>query len=127
MKIIKNISLVILIIGYVYAGVNHFRHPNGYINIIPPYIPFPIFLNYLSGAFEILFGFLLAFNATRNIGAWGICLLLLVFLPVHIQMILDAPFKLGTFVVSPLVAWLRLALQPLLILWAWWYTKPEPV
>jgi uncharacterized membrane protein len=127
MKMIKNISLAIIIIGYLYAGVNHFHHPGGYIHIIPYYIPFPIFINYLSGAFEILFGFLLLFKATRNIGAWGICFLLIAFLPVHIQMIIDAPFKLGTFVVTPLVAWARLALQPLLILWAWWYTRPERV
>jgi uncharacterized membrane protein len=123
MKITKNISLAILIIGYIYAGVKHFLHPGGYVRIIPPYIPFPIYLNYLSGAFEIVFGALLIFHASRNIGAIGICLLLTAFLPVHIQMIIDAPFKLGTFTVTPLVAWLRLALQPLLIWWAWWHTK----
>jgi uncharacterized membrane protein len=127
MKMIKNISLTILIIGYLYAGVNHFRNPDGYVRIIPQYIPFPILVNYLSGAFEILFGFLMLFNATRSIGAWGICLLLIAFLPVHIQMIIDAPFKMGTLTVTPLVAWARLALQPVLILWTWWYTRPEPV
>jgi uncharacterized membrane protein len=74
MKMIKNIGLAILIIGYLYAGINHFRHPDGYVRIIPHYIPFPIFINYLSGACEILFGFLMLFKATRTIGAWCICL-----------------------------------------------------
>jgi uncharacterized membrane protein len=124
MKIIKNISLTILITGYVFAGANHFLHPDGYVHIIPHYIPFPVFINYLSGALEILFGLLLIFKATRSIGAMGICLLLILFLPVHVQMIIDAPFKLNTFTVTPLVAWGRLALQPVLILWAWWYAKP---
>ncbi|MFD2147950.1 DoxX family protein [Mucilaginibacter antarcticus] len=125
MKLIKTISLIILIIGYIGAGANHFIHPDGYVHIIPHYIPYPVFFNYLSGAFEILLGFLLIFNATRSIAAWGICLLLLAFLPVHIQMVIDAPFKLGTLMVTPLAAWARLALQPVLIWWAWWYTQPK--
>jgi uncharacterized membrane protein len=121
---IKKASLAILIIGYLYAGINHFRNPVSYIHIIPRYIPLPVFVNYLSGVLEILFGLLLIFKNTRRFAALGICLLLIAFLPVHIQMIIDAPFKLGTFTVTPLAAWLRLALQPVLIWWAWWYTRP---
>jgi uncharacterized membrane protein len=121
---VKKISLAILIIGYAGAGVNHFVHPEGYVRIIPPYIPLPVLLNYLSGGLELLFALLLIFKSTRHQGAWGIVLLLIAFLPVHIQMIIDAPFKLGTFTVTPLVAWARLSLQPLLMLWAWWHTKP---
>ncbi|TSJ44177.1 DoxX family protein [Mucilaginibacter corticis] len=124
---IKKASLLILIIGYLYTGINHFRNPASYIRIIPHYIPFPIFVNYLSGVIEICFGLLLAFKNTRTYATLGICLMLIAFLPVHIQMIIDAPFTLGTFTVTPLVAWLRLLLQPLLILWAWWYVKTERV
>jgi len=126
---IKKASLLILITGYLYAGVNHFRNPASYIRIIPQYIPFPVFVNYLSGILEICFGSLLVFKRTRPFAAAGICLMLIAFLPVHIQMIIDAPFKLGTFTVTPLVAWLRLLLQPVLIWWAWWYspTQPSPV
>ena len=125
MKMLKKISLTILIFVYTCVGINHFRAPNGYIRIIPHYIPFPVFINTLSGILEILFGVMLIFKLTRRFGALGICLLLLAFLPVHIQMIIDAPFTLGTFRVTPLVAWVRLALQPVLILWAWWYVKAE--
>lgn len=122
---LKKICLLILILAYTCAGINHFRSPAGYIRIIPHYIPFPVFINALSGVLEILFGLMLIFKPTRRFGALGICLLLVAFLPVHIQMIIDAPFNLGTFTVTPLVAWLRLALQSVLILWAWWYVKPD--
>jgi uncharacterized membrane protein len=125
MKMLKKVCLIILILAYTCAGFNHFRSPTGYIRIIPHYIPFPVFINALSGILEILFGLLLIFKSTRRYGAIGICLLLIVFLPVHIQMIIDAPFKLGTFTVTPLVAWVRLVLQPMLILWAWWYVKDD--
>ena len=124
---IKKASLIILITGYLCAGVNHFRAPASYIHIIPHYIPWPVFANYLSGGLEILFGLLLIFKNTRRFAALGVCLMLMAFLPVHIQMVVDAPFNLGTFTVTPLVAWLRLALQPVLIGWAWWYVKPAAV
>jgi hypothetical protein len=50
--------------------------------------------------------------------------MLIAFLPVHISMIGDAPLQLGSLTVTPFIAWVRLVvLQPLLILWALWYTK----
>jgi uncharacterized membrane protein len=119
----KKGSLIVLIAGYLIAGINHFVHPNGYIHIIPAYIPFPKLVNIVSGIFEVLFALMLIFPKTRNLGSWGIILLLIAFLPVHIQMVIDAPFKLGTLTVTPLVAWIRILLQPVLILWAWWYVK----
>jgi uncharacterized membrane protein len=127
MKMLKKISLTILIIGYLYAGVNHFREPASYIRIIPPYIPYPKLMNLLAGIFEILFGLSLIPKTTRPLAAWGILLMLAAFLPVHIQMIIDAPLKLGTLTVTPLIAWMRLFLQPGLMWWAWWYTKPDNV
>jgi uncharacterized membrane protein len=124
MTLLKKVSLVILVIGYLAAGANHFRVPDMYIRIIPQYIPLPKLLNILAGFFEILFGFLLIFKRARILAAWGIILMLIVFLPVHIDMVIRAPFQLGSVYVTPLIAWIRLVvLQPLLIGWAWWYTK----
>jgi len=112
-----------LVAGYLLAGANHFYNPSSYIKIIPAYIPLPGLINLLAGFFEIAFAVLLIFNKTRALAAWGIILMLLAFLPVHIQMVHDAPFLLGgNMLVTPLIAWARLViLQPLLILWAWWY------
>ena len=120
----KKISLAVLIIFYLIAGFNHFHAPASYYRIIPHYIPYPVLINILAGCFELLFGILLIFPKTRAIAAWGIILMLIAFLPVHIGMIGDAPLKLGNFTVTPFIAWVRLVvLQPLLILWAWWYAK----
>ena len=123
MTILKKVSTVTLILGYIAAGINHFRVPEFYIAIIPTYIPYPQFMNAAAGIFEIIFGLGLVFNATRKLAAWGIVLMLAAFLPVHISMITDAPFKVGSTTVVPLLAWLRLALQPVLMVWAWWHTK----
>ncbi len=123
MHILKNISLWVLIIGYTFAGINHFWHPSGYISIIPHYIPYPVLMNTLAGVFEVLFALMLIWQHTRPWAVYGIILMLTAFLPVHIDMALHAPLKLGNLNVTPLGAWLRIALQPILMLWAWWHTK----
>lgn len=126
MQILKKVGLIILVIFYLVAGFNHFYNPNSYYHIIPHYLPYPVVINILAGCFEILFGLLLIWSKTRSYAAWGIILMLIAFLPVHISMIGDAPLKLGNLTVTPFIAWVRLViLQPLLILWAWWYVKAE--
>ena len=121
---LKNISLFILILFYFAGGINHFRDPGSYLKLIPSYLPYPTLLNILAGVSEIGFALLLIPSSTRKFAAWGTILMLIAFLPVHISMIGDAPLKLGNISVTPLLAWVRLLLlQPLLILWAWWYTS----
>ena len=126
MNMVKKASLWVLIIGYLAAGINHFRNPASYINIIPVYIPYPVMVNILSGVLEIVLALLLISPKTRYYAAWGIIFILFAFLPVHIDMLIKAPIQLGSITVTPLLAWLRILFQPVLILWAWWYTKPYP-
>ena len=123
MTTLKKVSTITLILGYITAGINHFRVPEFYIAIIPQYIPYPQFMNGAAGICEIIFGIGLALKITRKYAVWGIVLMLTAFLPVHISMITDAPFKVGGATVSPLLAWLRLALQPVLMVWEWCHTR----
>jgi uncharacterized membrane protein len=123
MKILKKISLAVLVIGYIAVGINHFLHPEGYYRIIPHYLPFPVLLNALAGTFEILFAILILRPKTRKVASYGIILMLIAFLPVHITMLIDAPLKLGNLLVTPAIAWIRLLFQPILILWAWWHRR----
>lgn len=122
MLVIKKISLALLITGYIAAGLNHFRVPAFYMGIIPAYLPYHHILNTLAGVFEIGFGLMLIFKLTRKIAAWGIMLMLIAFLPVHISM-LGGHTEISGKSVTPLLAWARLFLQPVLIVWAWWYTR----
>jgi uncharacterized membrane protein len=123
MRILKSISLVILVLGYVLAGANHFINPQGYIRIIPTYLPAHFTLNLLAGIFEILFALFMIRPKMRKVASWGIILMLIAFLPVHISMLIDAPIQVGSLMVTPLLAWIRLLLQPVLMLWAWWHRK----
>lgn len=123
MHLLKKVSLFILVVGYTFAGINHFINPESYIQIIPHYIPFPVLMNIIAGIAEISFALMLIWPKTRHWAVYGIMLMLAAFLPVHIQMLIDAPFKLGNITVTPLFAWGRLILQPVLMLWVWWHRK----
>jgi len=128
MQKIKNSGLLLLIVFYAVAGINHFRAPSFYYKIIPPYIPFPVLINFIAGVCEIGFSILLIPPATRRWAAWGIILMLIAFLPVHINMVVNAPLYLSSLKATPLLLWIRLLLlQPLLILWAWVFTEGETI
>ena len=118
----KSIGLFLLVSLYSLGGLNHFLSANLYLQIMPKYLPFPKELIVISGFLEILLAALLLPPVTRKLAGWTIGLMLLAFLPVHIQMILDAPVRIGMITVTPALAWARLALQPVLIAWAIWNT-----
>lgn len=126
MNIFKKVIILIMILFYFFAGINHFIKPSTYINLIPPYLPFPETLNYLAGFFEIAFAIFLIPIKTRKYASWGIILMLIAFLPAHIFMIQKAnldPLSLGNYTITPLIAWLRIPIQAILILWAYWCSK----
>ena len=120
----KKISLLLLIVLYAGAGINHFVHPQGYYSIIPPYLPNPYLINILSGIAEIIAAVLLVFPSTRKLGSYMIILMLIAFIPAHVYMIQKGGC-MGKEICIPLWgAWLRLfPLQFILIAWAWWHRK----
>ena len=120
------VGLVILGLFYVVAGINHFRSPLSYVAIMPSYILWPLVMIYISGVAEILGGIGVlvpdgfVFPRMRAFAAWGLVLMLIAVLPVHINMCLHPEQFPGV----PLWAiWLRLPLQLPLIRWAWRYTR----
>ena len=108
---------------YILAGINHFISTPGYLTIMPKWLPAHAFLIYLSGLMEIVLGIMLLFSRTKKMAALLIILMLIAFLPAHIYMIQIAPFQLGKILVTPLIAWLRLPFQILLMGWAWYYYR----
>lgn len=116
----KKISLFIMSIFYVGAGLNHFWHPESYLKIMPPWLPCHNELVILSGVCEMLFGLLLIFSSTRRFAAWGIILLLIAIFPANIQMMLNFWHESNPQLWLTL---LRLPLQIILIWWAYSFTK----
>lgn len=121
-RVFKSIGLFLLVSLYSLGGLNHFLSAKVYLQIMPTYLPFPKELVAISGLIEILLATLLLSPVTRRLAGWTIALMLLAFLPVHIQMIVDAPVRIGMITVTPALAWIRLGLQPVLVAWAIWNT-----
>jgi uncharacterized membrane protein len=106
---------------FVAAGVMHFVSPGFYMKIMPPYLPYQRTLVLLSGGIEIALGVLLLIPDTSRWAAWGLIALLIAVFPANIYMYKNAK----EFSISPLILFLRLPLQGLLILWAYAYTRPR--
>lgn len=98
------------------AGLWHFVHPATYLAIMPPFLPQPLALVYLSGVFEMLGGLGLLPRRTRRAAGWGLLALLVAVFPANIYMALIH----NQLSIPGWVAWGRLPLQlPLL----WWVRR----
>lgn len=115
---------------YVVAGAMHFVVPKVYAHVVPPGFPRPFGLVYLSGIAEIALGIGVLIRRTRRYAAWGLVALLLAVFPANVYMatgdvVTDTVPDWANDIVG-LAAWARLPLQGVLMLWAWWYTRPMP-
>ena len=123
----KRTLLWVMAAFYAFGGFNHLMNPRFYVAIMPPQLPNPEWLNVISGLAEITLGVFLLEPRTRVFAAWGIIALLIAVFPANLYV---ATSNLGLPDFSPgtgnlIVNYVRLPLQLLLGLWAWWYTRPE--
>lgn len=97
------------------SGVAHLVAPAEFLALMPPVLPYPLFLVYASGVAEIISaaGLLARYR-------WApVCavLVLLGVWPANWWFAIDAVGSLAAWMV--VVAWLRLPLQIPLVVWAW--------
>jgi len=118
----KTGSRYVLGVLFILAGANHLRNPALYVAIMPPYLPWHLALVYISGAAQITLGALLLWRRWSAVAAWGLIALLAVIFPANLHMALH-PERYRS--VPEVALWLRLPLQGVLMLWAWWYTRGE--
>ena len=110
---------------YVFAGVNHFVSPEFYLQIMPPYLPWHEALVLLSGVAEVVLGVALLVPKLRIPAAWGVIALLIAVFPANVHMWCNDVAIDGN-PTSPWFHAVRLPLQGVFLLWAWWHTRPEP-
>lgn len=120
MNWMKPTSKYVLTIFIIVAGTMHFVTPAFFLKIVPPYLPLHKELVLVSGVCEVLLGVLLLIPKCSHLAAWGIVALLIAVFPANVylyqhQDILPA---------SPIIHLLRLPLQGVFILWAYWHTRP---
>lgn len=113
------VSIGLLSLLFVAAGINHFVSPSVYMKIMPDNLLWPLALVYVSGFFEVLGGVGVAIPRLRRAAGGGLIVLLVAVFPANVDMVMNA----DQFPAIPFWALIaRLPLQGLLIAWVWWAT-----
>ena len=120
MSNIKTIFCYLLALFFFVAGITHFTQDEAYAGIVPPLLPFPFIIVWVTGIMELFFAVGLAIKKFRKISGFWLAPFLLAVLPANIYMAMYN-IPLGDMESSSTALWVRVALQfPLiaLILWA---------
>ena len=112
MALFSRYALALLFVG---AGVLHFLRPATYLAIMPPALPAPLALVYVSGFFELVGGLGLLPARMRRLAGWGLLALLVAVFPANVYMALIHE----QLHIPGWVAWGRLPLQLPLLWWVW--------
>ena len=119
---IRTVVRIVTGVIFVLTGALHFVRPGFYVPIMPPWFAAPLFWVLLSGVLEILGGVGLFLRRYRRPAAYGLALLMVAFLPVHLQMLFD-PASVGVQGLSAYLLFWRLALQFVLIAFFVWLAE----
>ena len=103
------------------GGTAHFIITDFFVSIVPPSIPNPRAMVYISGIFELLGALGLLFLATRRWAGYGLFALTLAVSPANIYMWLHPELFSG---VPEAFLSIRLVIQVFLLFCIWWSTRP---
>lgn len=118
----KDSARLALALVFITVGILHFTHTNKFIQIVPPFIPSPKTMVYISGIFEILGAIGLLTFRYRKIAAFGLVLLLIAVFPANIYMAVNN-VQLGGILNNQILQWLRIPFQGVIIWWVLWCSK----
>jgi uncharacterized membrane protein len=111
---IRTFMLWLLALFFVAAGCNHFRMPQPYLAMMPPWLPRPEWLNEASGAAEIIGGLAVLIPALRRAAGWGLIVLLVAVFPANVQVALHG---WPGYAIPAWILWARLPWQGLFMAW----------
>ena len=118
----KPLTIYIMSIMYVFIGIRHFTDPQYFLGIVPPQLPFKLFLVYFTGLIEVVGGVAILAPKTRKAGAYLLILLLVSVFPANIYLyVSETPQNL--LGISKIDALIRMPFQAPLILLAFWHSK----
>ena len=108
--------------AFVISGSMHFTSPERFLAMIPPQLPEPLLLVYVSGVFEILGALGLAYRPTRRLAGIGVILLLLAIFPANVYVAMAGKSVEG-LPQGAWYYWARLPFQFVYIAWVWWCSQ----
>jgi uncharacterized membrane protein len=101
---------------FVLAGVMHFVIPRTYRRIVPPWVPAPEAMVYVSGAAEIAGGVGMMVPARRGLAGWWLIATMVGVFPANLHMAINAedyPAVPG----GAVSLWTRLPFQGVFVAW----------
>jgi uncharacterized membrane protein len=121
MKNLKALGSWFFAIFFFYAGLMHFVQEESFTAIVPPSIPFPKLIVWITGFMELVFAVFLVLPRYRKLAGLLLAPFLLAVLPANIYMAMNnVPF--GEMSATPTILWLRVVLQFPLIVSILWFT-----
>ena len=121
----KTLTIFVMGVMYVFIGIKHFTDPQYFLDIVPPQLPFKLFLVYLTGLIEVVGGVAILAPKTRKAGAYLLIFLLVSVFPANIYLyVSETPQSL--LGISEADALIRMPFQIPLILLAYWHSKKKP-
>lgn len=109
---------VALSVMFVVTGLAHFTKTGELAAMIPPVLPAPVAMVYVTGVLELVFSTLLLLRPQAALG-WALAAFLVALLPVNIY---SAVYETGLGGHGAWYLWFRVPLQVLFILWALVFT-----
>ena len=118
----KLLTIYVMSFMYIFIGIRHFTDPQYFLHIVPPQLPFKLFLVYLTGVIEVVGGAAILSPKSRKVGAYLLIFLLVSVFPANIYLyVSETPQSL--IGVSKMDALIRMPFQIPLILLAFWHSK----
>jgi len=121
---IKRVLRIVCAVAMTWIGIMHFVKPNGFVRIVPSWLPAPLLLVYVSGVFEVLGGIGVLFpQPIRRISALGLVCLYIAVFPANINMALHQIQLTEGGTMAPWMMWMRLPFQFVFIAYAYWLRR----
>ena len=116
------LTIYVMSFLYIFIGIRHFTNPQYFLDIVPPQLPFKLFLVYFTGLIEVVGGAAIISPKTRKAGAYLLIFLLVSVFPANIYLyVSEIPQNL--LGVTKTDALIRIPFQIPLIILAYWHSK----
>lgn len=119
----KTLGWLFVFCWFFFGGIAHFLQTDFFVGIVPPSIPRPTEVVYVTGVLEIAGALALWSPGWRRYAGWGLFALTVCVTPANLHMWLNP----GLFPEVP--EWFlsaRLVVQVALLACIWWATRPDP-
>jgi len=107
---------------FITVGVRHLTDPGLFLPMMPPVLPAPGALVFVSGVASVFLGVCLLVPGLRTLARWGLLAFLVAVFPANVYAAMEG-IHLRGLTAPDWVLWARLPGQALMMAWVWWATR----